>query len=414
MKVGIVTTWAECGAGHVSLAYARSFQEAGLDIAIYARGQYLPRLRWRQDAKRPWPVEQDRCVAGLSQVDSRQFGSWLKRFKPDWLIFNEQRAWGPVIQALSAGVRCAAYIDYYRADTVPLFALYDLLICHTRRHWQAFSHDPRAMFIPWGVDLERFSPGPRQLANLQGDEPLVIVHSAGMAGPNDRKGTDIALQAFKRIEGSVRMIIHTQLPGDAWPKVWRDCIESDPRIEVLTGEIDPCELYRKGDLYLYPSRLEGIGLTLPEALATGLAAVTTDAPPMKEFIEPGMTGSLVIVRDQRARCDGYYWPESLVSPVDLSVVLQSYQLDPGLARRQGQQARRRMEEQRDWRRLGHQVVEALHATPRRPQSDVDLRWLKREARFQDRHHEPRLRDLVEEVLRAAVRQSLRRLNRTRR
>jgi glycosyltransferase involved in cell wall biosynthesis len=235
-----------------------------------------------------------------------------------------------------------------------------------------------------------------------------------MAGPSDRKGTDIALQAFKQLKGAAHMILHTQLPSDAWPKIWRDCIEGDQRIEVLMEEIDPCELYRQGDLYLYPSRLEGIGLTLPEALATGLAVVTTDAPPMKEFIEPGKTGSLVKVSDHRARYDGYYWPESWVNPADLTAVLQPYQIDPSLARRQGQQARRRMEEQRDWRSLGQQVVEALHATPRRFQSDVDLRWLKREARFQDRRHEPRLRDRAEEALRAAVRQSLWRLNRSRR
>lgn len=411
MRVGIVSTWAECGAGQVSVAYARALHNAGMDVGIYARGQYLSALRWQRGADRPWPVEYDRSVAGLSQVHSGQFGSWLRRFQPDWLVFNEQRAWAPVMQARNAGVRCAAYIDYYRSDTVPLFKLYDLLICHTQRHWQVFADDPRAIYIPWGVDIQAFAPGPRQLANLPAAEHLVIVHSAGMAGPSDRKGTDIALMAFRQLEGPAQMILHSQLPRDAWPSVWRDCIESDDRIEPITEPVNPVDLYRRGDLYLYPSRLEGIGLTLPEALATGLAGVTTDAPPMAEFIDPGENGSLVKVSDYRTRCDGYYWPETWVNPADLAAVLRPYQVDPGLARRQGQQARRYMELQRDWRIHGGRLAEALQTTPKRSLATNTLVSLHQQARFQDRHHEPRLSDLVEETLRTAARQSLRWLRR---
>jgi 1,2-diacylglycerol 3-alpha-glucosyltransferase len=404
MKVGIVTTWAECGAGHVSLAYARALEEAGYEVMIYARGQYLPGLRWGRSSLRPWPVEYDSSVAGLSHVAERQFGRWLRRFSPDWLIFNEQRAWAPVLQAREAGVCCAAYVDYYRADTVPLFELYDLLFCHTTRHHGVFATDSRALFIPWGVDLNAFVPGTRQRSSLPASEPLVIVHSAGMAGPNDRKGTDLALRAFLAVSGPVKFLVHSQLPLERWPHSWRRCLESDPRIEPLTGPLDPVELYRQGDLYLYPSRLEGIGLTLPEALATGLAAVTTNAPPMAEFIRPGETGTLVPVSDYRYRFDGYYWPEAWLDPALLADSLRPYVADPTLARRQGRQARQYMEQERDWHLSGSAIAQALASTSRRELPFDREVALQRQARFQDRRHEPRVRDLLQETVRTAWRQ----------
>lgn len=402
MKVGLVTTWAECGAGHVSLAYASILSALGCDVAIYSRGQYLRDQRWGPSSSRPWPLELDRSVEGLSRVDQRQFSRWLRRVRPDWLLFNEQRAWAPVLQARQAGVRCAAYVDYYRADTVELFELYDALFCHTKRHFGVFSHDPRASFIPWGVDTQQFSPGARQSELKDSEAPLVVVHSAGMGGPSDRKGTDLALQAFQGTKGEAELLLHTQLAPSRWPEPWHRAVAADPRIKVLEGPMDPASLYRRGDLYLYPSRLEGIGLTLPEALSCGLAGITTDAPPMSEFIEQGVTGSLIPVEVYRGRSDGYYWPEAWVSLPALIQCLQGYIDRPILARQQGAQARRRMVSDRHWPDLGRQLLPLLSETPQRSLHPQQLSQLIRRARHQDRSHEPTPLDGLAQAARLMV------------
>jgi glycosyltransferase involved in cell wall biosynthesis len=228
-----------------------------------------------------------------------------------------------------------------------------------------------------------------------------------MAGPNDRKGTDLALQAFVATPGPAQLLVHSQLALEHWPHSWRLCLEQDSRIQPLTGPLRPVDLYRQGDLYLYPSRLEGIGLTLPEALATGLAAITTGAPPMSEFVHPAETGTLVPVRDYRARFDGYYWPEAWVDPAQLADALRPYLADPALARRQGRLARQRMEQQRDWSVVGQAIPQALAGTPRRVLDPDHYGALKRDARHQDRRHEPRVRDLLRESLATAWRQGRR-------
>lgn len=392
MKIGLVTTWADCGAGNVSLAYARALTASGFEVEIYSRGQYLRPQRWGVCASRPWPLHLDRSTAGLTRVDSNQFAHWLRNARPDWLIFNEQRSWAPVLQAKAAGVACAAYIDYYRADSLALFRLYDLLFCHTLRHHSVFEQDQRACYIPWGVDTEFFRPGTRQSTSEYGLEPLVIVHSAGMGGPSDRKGTDLALQAFAQVTGEARLLFHTQLPRQQWPSSWTGAVASDPRIEVIEGAIDPVYLYQRGDLYLYPSRLEGIGLTLPEALACGLAAITTDAPPMSEFVQHGLNGSLVPVQAFRARSDGYYWPESWVDTDQLRDCIQRYVDQPSLARTQGARARAGMAATRHWPTLATQIGSKLQAQSIRMLSVEQRRHLQRLAQHQDRLHEPTTAD----------------------
>jgi glycosyltransferase involved in cell wall biosynthesis len=412
MKVGLVTTWAECGAGYVSKAYARVLAAAGIEVRIYGRGQYLPQHRWTQSEDKPWDVVHDRCVAGLSRVDAAQFNNWIRDWQPDWLIFNEQRSWAPVLQAKDLGVQCAAYIDYYRSDSLQLFDLYDLLFCHTKRHFGVFASDPRAIYIPWGVDTDYFSPGPRQRSLSHSDDPLVIVHSAGMGGPNDRKGTDLALKAFARVKGPARLLLHSQLPLDQLPQSWTDVIDADSRIEFLTGSLEPRELYRNGDLYLYPSRLEGIGLTLPEAMACGLAAITTDAAPMNEFVQNGFTGMLVPVAEFRGRFDGYYWPEAWVDPDELGRILQSAVDSPLLVRNQGASARSQMVQNRHWPIVASTIHQALGSHDFRPLDVSSLPYLRRQAKFQDRRHEPLVRDLLEESARTFVRHVKRRFHRS--
>jgi len=392
MKIGIVTTWADCGAGHVSLAYAKALSASGFEVEIYSRGQYLRQQRWGVCASRPWPLHLDRSTAGLTRVDPTQFSHWLRTARPDWLVFNEQRSWAPVLQAKAAGVACAAYIDYYRADSLALFELYDLLFCHTLRHHSVFEQDQRACYIPWGVDTEFFRPGVRQSTIDHGLEPLVIVHSAGMGGPSDRKGTDLALQAFAAVAGQARLLLHTQLPRHRWPSTWIRAVQADPRIEVIEKPMDPLAFYQLGDLYLYPSRLEGIGLTLPEALSCGLAAITTHAPPMSEFVEDGLNGSLVPVQAFRGRSDGYYWPESWVDPDQLRVCIQRYVDQPSLARTQGKRARAAMAATRHWPALSSQMGSVMQTQSIRTLSVEQRRHLQRLAQHQDRLHEPTTTD----------------------
>jgi glycosyltransferase involved in cell wall biosynthesis len=61
------------------------------------------------------------------------------------------------------------------------------------------------------------------------------------------------------------------------------------------GEVAP--LYDQHDLLVMPSRKEGFGLVLAEALARGLPCVARDAFAMPEIITPGVSGALITGND---------------------------------------------------------------------------------------------------------------------
>ena len=65
-------------------------------------------------------------------------------------------------------------------------------------------------------------------------------------------------------------------------------------------------LYHLGDIYVYPSILDGLGLTVAEALSCGLPCIVPDNAPMNEFIQSGINGRIADVEYLYARSDGYF------------------------------------------------------------------------------------------------------------
>lgn len=368
MNIGIVTAWFERGAALVSRAYMKTLS-AEHNVFIYARGgeQYaygdprwdLPNVTW---GKRVYPVDR-------TEINWPEFKQWMRQNKLDVVLFNEQRYWQTIRKCLKSGVLVGAYVDYYTPQTVPLFFLYDFLLCNTRRHHSVFKNHPQALYIPWGTDCDLFRPT-NHLANRQ---PITFFHSAGMGGVNLRKGTDILVKAFQKVSGAAKLIIHSQVGvehyGDA-----AHFIEADPRIEFINKTVSTPGLYHLGDVYVYPTKLEGIGLTIAEALACGLPVVTTDEAPMNEFVTNDVTGTLIPVAIHRQRSDNYYWPESICSEAALTEILQRYIDNPEIVQRQSQAARTYAVEHLNWSKNSQSLPAIIKTLKPYRANTYALRW----------------------------------------
>ena len=127
--------------------------------------------------------------------------------------------------------------------------------------------------------------------------------------PN-RKGTQIVVDSFIRLESKCKLLLHLQQPVELFPKLQESINQGGERIQVVSQTVGPPGLYHMADVYVYPTTLEGIGLTICEALACGLPVITTRSPPMTEFIKHLVTGYTCRVAEFRGRQDGYYWAES--------------------------------------------------------------------------------------------------------
>ncbi|MCC6483666.1 MAG: glycosyltransferase [Armatimonadetes bacterium] len=303
--VGIVTTWFERGAAYVSRAY-RELLVPDFDVQIYARGgESFARGNPDWDDASVWWSEHR---AGTF-IDRADFERWIDERGVGLILFNEQNWLPPVIWAHEKGCRTVAYVDFYTPELVPLFRAYDEVWCNTRRHHSVFENHPRARYIPWGTDLDLFKP-----AGHEPSEELIFFHSAGMGGADlargilPRKGTDLATQAFRRVQGPARLIVHSQRPLAAFGSVTEEAVQADERIQFIEKTVPAPGLYHLGDVYLYPTRLEGIGLSIIEALACGLPVIATGTGPCNEFVVEGKSGWLVPVARRQMRRDGYYWP----------------------------------------------------------------------------------------------------------
>jgi 1,2-diacylglycerol 3-alpha-glucosyltransferase len=363
MNIGIVTAWFPCGAGYVSKAY-RDVLQSEHSVFIYARNCAITRRNatW-DDSRTTWAP----AHYPTSGVWRGHFRRWIRANHIDLVLFNEQRCWQPVLLAKSLGVRAGAYVDYYTQQTVPAFSVYDFLICNTRRHHSVFKWHAGCHYVPWGTDTDRFKP-----AVIRPDRKVTFLHSAGWGGGKsvdneymDRRGARIAMAAFSRVAADCRFLLYSQSPLDQCSDAWRELIAADRRIEFRYGTFDPFP-FHEGDVYVYPSRLEGIGLSLPEALSSGLAAIATDCAPMNEFVQDGVNGRLARVSRYIARPDGYYWPESICDCEHLSAIMQEYAGNPKLVSEHQRQSRQQATVSLDWRTNAHnllEIVEQSRLTP---------------------------------------------------
>jgi glycosyltransferase involved in cell wall biosynthesis len=344
MKIGIVTTWFERGAAYVSRQY-KNLLEKHHEIYIYARGGESYAIgdslwdgdfvTWGKKSIAPVPMA----------IDLDDFKRWIIDNRIETVFFNEQQWFEPVILCNHLGVITGSYIDYYTEETIPFFACHDFLICNTLRHYSAFEWHPQVFYVPWGTDVELFHPIIEPESKCSS---IAFFHSCGLS-PH-RKGTDILIKAFSELKGPSRLILHSQINlKEYYPEIQSliESLEQSNRLVCYHKTVPAPGLYHLGDVYVYPSRLDGIGLTIAEALSCGLPVITSDYPPMNEFINE-TNGKLIKISRLYARSDGYYWPQCLVEQEDLRECMQYYVNNRNEIMYFRQMARKYAETKLDW------------------------------------------------------------------
>jgi len=320
LRIGIVTTWFERGAAYVSRQY-KEILEPDCEVFIYARGG-------EEQAKGSPIWDSDHVTwTGLlhdTRVDLKHFEEWVDINRLEVVFFNEQRWWPVVKHARSLNIKIGAYIDYYTEKTLDLFDVYDFLICNTKRHFEAFNWHPQAYYIPWGTDVCLFKPESLELVQKG---ILTFFHSAGMS-PVSRKGTDVTIRAFNEISNlNCKLVIHTQIDlkkvlSSSDYQILKELIKRK-KVVVINETVSAPGLYYLGDVYVYPTKLEGIGLSIIEALSTGMPTIVPDEAPMNEFID-FRNGLLVKVERRYSRSDGYYWPQCMIKSSELAGAMRKY------------------------------------------------------------------------------------------
>jgi len=167
----------------------------------------------------------------------------------------------------------------------------------------------KVVTIPNGIPMERFAPrGLRESvrASLGVDPGTTVIGSVGRLD-EPVKGYSILVEAMA--------IVSARAPGTtcliAGDGPARKGLEEEVVRRGLSGTVrflgerqDIPRFLQGLDLYVQPSRLEGFGLSVLEAMASRLAVVATRAGGLPEVIEEGVTGSLVAPGDPVALAEG--------------------------------------------------------------------------------------------------------------
>ena len=155
--------------------------------------------------------------------------------------------------------------------------------------------------IPHGVDTERFRPARREERHdlrrrlgLPPDARVVAFTGRLLRG----KGLETLVEAFAAQEPGAHLLLVGS--GDDQALSVEDAIRERVRRRdlagrvIMTGRVENVEDYlRASDLFAFPSVFEGLGLSLIEAQACGLACVASRTGGIVDVIEHDKTGLLV-------------------------------------------------------------------------------------------------------------------------
>lgn len=224
---------------------------------------------------------------------------------------------GSVVAALS-GVPVAATIHgntitAEEAAVARLTGAHLITVC-TAAYMMGLSmglSEDQISLIPNAVDSRRFSPERdgqafRERIGVPEGAPLV-----GMVARLSReKGPDLFVQAASAVAGA-RPDVHLALVGDGPMRAELERqiegLNLSGRFHLAGAAADTSEIYPAFDVVCLPSRMEGIPLTLIEAMASARPVVATNVGGIPELVEMGETGWLVAHGDMKAMSERVLW-----------------------------------------------------------------------------------------------------------
>jgi glycosyltransferase involved in cell wall biosynthesis len=156
----------------------------------------------------------------------------------------------------------------------------------------------RLHVIPQGVDTRRFRPPDddlRRRARAEagcGEEDPLIVFAGSLI---ERKGIDVLLAAWSRVHASRPSTRLVLVGRDDFPAGSADAVFLDTHLGHLPEAArhavrrlglreDPERFFSAADVFAFPSRREGFGTVIIEAMSCGLPSVVADMPGITDFV----------------------------------------------------------------------------------------------------------------------------------
>jgi glycosyltransferase involved in cell wall biosynthesis len=303
MNVGIVSKWFNRGQpvvgrqlrsavdalGHRSFVLAKPRREKGpMAGALELTGV------WDQPGVTP---------ASRFETPLEEYIGWIDANSIDVVLCDQNYQFDELRRLRERGVRTIGRFvwEHFKQEHVaPARGAYDVVYSMTlveqRRYAGWGLQTPR---VPWGIHPELLEAGARAEAQRDGragpEHPIVrFVFPGGFLG--HRKPAEPVVEAFARVrEPDVRLLVKAQVERTRLERL-QPLVDADERVELRLADEpwgEHLAAIAANDVSVSPSRWEGLGLPLYEAMALGMPTITNDDPPMNEVIVDGENGLLV-------------------------------------------------------------------------------------------------------------------------
>lgn len=233
---------------------------------------------------------------GLAALSSSYFATKRAiKDRPDVIHYHAEGPCVPLALASRAGIRTVATIhglDWQRAKWGKLASAYIkmgekaaatkadglIVLSSTAKDYFRSTYGAEAVVIPNGIEAKRPLPA-SEIAARWGLKKDSYILYLGRLVPEKR--ADLLIDAFSRLNTNKRLLIAGgESDTSGFEASLRQQAASDGRV-IFTGFVTGrplAELYSNAYAYVLPSDIEGMPLSLLEAMSYGCCCVTSDIP----------------------------------------------------------------------------------------------------------------------------------------
>jgi glycosyltransferase involved in cell wall biosynthesis len=207
-------------------------------------------------------------------------------------------------EAKKLGVK-RVLMPMYECTPYPMDA--DIYICPSRLDYEIY----RQMYP--GSNIQQLTV-PVDTLWTQRDRANTFVFNAGNGGTNDRNGVAEVIKSLDYIKSPIKMTIRSQKPLPS--KI------EDSRVQVKIGTMKYKDLYKNGDVFLFPEKFNGLSLPLQEAYASGMLVMTSHRNPNTEWLP---NDPLIPVKGYvEDRIINVPFQRAIIDPIDIAQTIDNW------------------------------------------------------------------------------------------
>ena len=370
IRLGLVTAWGECGMGYLAKNWVYTFNKhpEKINFQIYSRAnKWLSPFRWKGENVINGP--------DTMEINHNHFWNWINSFKPDVILFQDQNIYGPskmqeeTQKLRKLGIKLINYPDWIiRGDIKKYKGLYDINLAHVKRNYNWLIDDKadNPTYIPWGVITKNFPFIERKVKDK-------IKFYINIGTGSQRKGYQFIPDALNKIKGNNIFqrvfkpkyqdfsFIATSIENSEHRvnKKFLKYFKGHPNCELLfkTADNSSGGLFNMGDVYVYPTTKEGVGLTITEAMCTGMPIVTSDYSTMNEWLDDDIEGRLIKIA--KIKRGSMPMDKVTINTSHLAEIILDYIKFPDKVKEHSINARKRIEKDFNWDDRDKNILELL-------------------------------------------------------